>query len=95
MEQSIKNKIYEIVSKTLGYDIDKFSDDMNLIEEVGAGDLDYLEMSYRLEKEFNISVRWDEIFPFNTNIQNSCATIKGLENFVKNKLTKKEKSVII
>ncbi|MBR5137161.1 MAG: acyl carrier protein [Clostridia bacterium] len=54
----MKEKILAIVADKMRIDVDKITDDANLVEDLGANSIDVVEVIMALEEEFN--VQFDE-----------------------------------
>jgi acyl carrier protein len=62
----ILEKIIEIVSNQLGYDEDEINLDSNLVQDLGADNLDLVEIAMALEEEFIIEICDDEFIQIYT-----------------------------
>lgn len=62
----IKNKVKEIVVNQLGVDEAEVTEEANFVNDLGADDLDLVELVMQFEKEFNISIPDDVWEKLNT-----------------------------
>lgn len=63
--QRILATVKEILSEALGLDADEIQPESKLIEDLGAESIDILDISFRLEEEFDVSLptrEWTELF---------------------------------
>lgn len=58
-------KVQEVLIDALGVDDDEVTPEAKLNSELGAESIDYLDISFRLEKEFEIKIGQGEMFPEN------------------------------
>ena len=62
-----RDEIYEKVKETLvdalGVDDDEVTEDAQLMEDLGAESIDFLDIVFRLEKAFDIKIPREELFP--------------------------------
>lgn len=56
-------KIREVLTDALGVDDDEVSLDATLQGDLGAESIDFLDIVFRLEKEFSIKIPKGELFP--------------------------------
>ena len=56
-------KIRDVLSDALGVDEDEVSPDATLQGDLGAESIDFLDIVFRLEKEFSIKIPKGELFP--------------------------------
>ena len=70
-----KEEIYEKVTETmidaLGVDDDEVNADATLIGDLGAESIDFLDIVFRLEKNFGIKIPRGELFPENLTADES------------------------
>lgn len=64
-EQEIFEKIQSLLVDALGVDDDEITPDAKLGPDLGAESIDYLDISFRLEKAFDIKIEQSEMFPDN------------------------------
>lgn len=57
------SKIQLVLSDALGVDEDEVVSDATLQEDLGAESIDFLDIVFRLEKEFSIKIPKGELFP--------------------------------
>lgn len=62
----IKNKVKEIVVNQLEVDEAEVTEEANFVNDLGADDLDLVELVMQFEKEFNISIPDDVWEKLNT-----------------------------
>lgn len=64
-----RNEIFEKVQETLvdalGVDDDEVTEDATLVDDLGAESIDFLDIVFRLEKNFGIKIPRGELFPEN------------------------------
>ncbi len=56
----MKEKILAIVAEKMRIDVDKITDDSNLVEDLGANSIDVVEVIMALEEEFNVQFDEDD-----------------------------------
>ena len=61
--QNTFEKIQEIVADALYVDKEKVTREANLMNDLGAESIDFLDIVFRLEKAFNIKIPREELFP--------------------------------
>ena len=76
-------KVKEVLTTALAVDDDEVTPTARLSEDLGAESIDYLDISFQLEKTFGIKIPKGELFPENlfTNpeyVQNGKMTPKGV-----------------
>ncbi|MDX1681783.1 MAG: phosphopantetheine-binding protein [Phycisphaeraceae bacterium] len=64
-EDEVFSKIQEVLEDALGVDEDEVTRDAKLDEDLGAESIDYLDIVFRLEKEFGVKLEQSELFPDN------------------------------
>lgn len=85
-EDQIFEKVQEALVDALGVDDDEVTPDAKISEDLGAESIDYLDITFRLEKAFDIKIPRGELIPDNllTNpeyVQNGKLTDEGLKEF--------------
>lgn len=61
----IYNKVRETLVDALGVDDDECTPEATLVGDLGAESIDFLDIVFRLEKNFNIKIPRGELFPEN------------------------------
>lgn len=61
-EDEIFEKVQEVLEDALGVDEDEVTPEARLGEDLGAESIDYLDISFRLEKAFGIKIGETEMF---------------------------------
>lgn len=63
-QQEICSRVNGVVVQTLGLDDDEpITAALHLIKDLGAESIDFLDLTFRLEREFGIKISRDELFP--------------------------------
>ena len=63
--EEIFDKVRETLIDALGLDDDEVTQEATLIGDLGAESIDFLDIVFRLEKEFDIKIPRGELFPEN------------------------------
>ena len=61
----IFEKVQETLVDALGVDDDEVTEEATLVDELGAESIDFLDIVFRLEKNFGIKIPRGELFPEN------------------------------
>jgi len=61
--EEIFEKVKAALVDALGVDDDEVTNDATLVGDLGAESIDFLDIFFRLEKAFGISIPRDELFP--------------------------------
>ena len=61
----IFTKVQETLVDALGVDDDEVLEDATLVDDLGAESIDFLDIVFRLEKNFGIKIPRGELFPEN------------------------------
>jgi len=82
-KDEVFNKVKEVLTTALAVDDDEVTPDAKLSEDLGAESIDYLDITFQLEKAFGIKIPKGELIPENmfTNpefVQNGRMTPKGV-----------------
>jgi len=82
-KDEVFNKVKEVLTTALAVDDDEVTPDAKLSEDLGAESIDYLDITFQLEKAFGIKIPKGELIPENmfTNpdfVQNGKMTPKGV-----------------
>jgi len=82
-DQEIISKVRNCVATALGRDEDEVELQHILAKDLEAESIDYLDITFQLEKSFGITVNKDELFPQKifqdeTMVSNGVVTDKGL-----------------
>ncbi|MCA9113698.1 MAG: acyl carrier protein [Planctomycetaceae bacterium] len=81
----IFDKVQETLIDALGVDDDEVTLESTLVGDLGAESIDFLDIVFRLEKNFNIKIPRGELFPENlasadsSFVQDGKVTPSGLE----------------
>ena len=79
--------VKEVLIDALGLDDDEVTSDATLMGDLGAESIDFLDIVFRLEKNFEIKIPREELFPADSLMSNpeyvngGKLTDKGLEEF--------------
>ena len=77
----IFSKVQGVLVDALGVDEDEVTPEASLREDLGAESIDFLDISFRLEKAFGIKIPRGELFPENLDpafVQDNKLTDAGL-----------------
>ena len=97
-------KVKEALMDALGVDDDEVTEEATMVGDLGAESIDFLDIVFKLEKAFGITIPRDELFPDDilTNaefINDGKVTPEGLEKLKKRMpfadLTKFEKNPLV
>src|SRR5690349_24985740 len=82
--EEIEAKVTKVLVDALGVDDDEVTPGAVIRDDLGAESIDFLDIMFRLEKEFGIKIPKGEMMPENlaTNpelVQNGALTQKGLD----------------
>ncbi len=64
-DQEIFEKVQEALVDALGVDDDEVTPEAKISSDLGAESIDYLDITFRLEKAFNIKIPKGELIPDN------------------------------
>ena len=78
------NKVRETLVDALGVDDDEVTPEATLVGDLGAESIDFLDIIFRLEKNFNIKIPRGELFPENlatdeSLVKDGMVTAEGIE----------------
>lgn len=62
-QQEINKRVNDVVAQSLGVEEDAIKATSHLILDLGAESIDFLDITFRLEREFNIKIPREELFP--------------------------------
>ncbi len=68
--EEILEQVQEVLVDALGVDDDEATPDATLMGDLGAESIDFLDIVFRLEKQFNIKIPREELFPAETLMNN-------------------------
>lgn len=79
----IYEKVQSVLEDALGVDEDEVTRESTLVGDLGAESIDFLDIVFRLEKEFGIKINQSELFPDNvltdpTYVQDGKVTDAGM-----------------
>ncbi len=83
-QDEVFEKVKEVLIDALGVDDDEVTADATLTGDLGAESIDFLDIVFRLEKEFDIKIPQGELFPDNVlqnpdYVQDGKVTDQGME----------------
>jgi acyl carrier protein len=62
-QQEINKRVNSVVASALGLEDDEIKATSHLINDLGAESIDFLDITFRLEREFDIKIQREELFP--------------------------------
>ena len=74
----IQAKVAEVLEAALGCDEDEIVSDASLTADLGAESIDFLDIVFNLEKEFDIKIKRGELFPENLAAEGDGLAIDGV-----------------
>ena len=79
----VRAEVGQIITESLAVDAAEVTDDASLIRDLGAESIDYLDITFQLEKVFSIKIPKGELIPENlfSNpefVNNGKVTAKGI-----------------
>lgn len=77
-EQEILAKVRDTLVDALGVDDDEVTPEATLIGDLGAESIDFLDISFRLEKNFAIKIPRGELFPENLSLADQSFVKDGM-----------------
>ena len=63
IDSGVFEKVREALVDALGVDDDEVTEDATMVGDLGAESIDFLDIVFKLEKAFGISIPRDELFP--------------------------------
>ncbi len=57
----VENRVRKVIAESLCVELDEVKPESNLINDLGAESIDFLDIMFRLEKEFNVKIPQREI----------------------------------
>ena len=63
IDTEVFEKVKEALVDALGVDDDEVTEDATMVGDLGAESIDFLDIVFKLEKAFSISIPRDELFP--------------------------------
>lgn len=67
----IFEKVQEVLVEALGLDDDEVTPEATLMGDLGAESIDFLDITFNLEKTFDIKIPREELFPAESVMSNS------------------------
>lgn len=61
--EEVFGKVREALVDALGVDDDEVTEDATMVGDLGAESIDFLDIVFKLEKSFGITIPRDELFP--------------------------------
>jgi acyl carrier protein len=77
MSEDVLEKVRETLVDALGVDDDEVTPEATLIGDLGAESIDFLDISFRLEKAFDIKIPRGDLFPENLANADSGFVVDG------------------
>ena len=74
----ILGKIQEILANALGVDDEEVTPSATLVGDLGAESIDFLDIVFNLEKEFDIKIKRGELFPENLAAEGDGLAVDGV-----------------
>lgn len=62
-QEEIYRRVGEVLTDALGVDEDEITENATLTRDLGAESIDFLDIVFRLEKDFDIKIPKGELFP--------------------------------
>ena len=69
-KDEILEEVQEVLVDALGVDDDEVTPEATLMGDLGAESIDFLDIVFRLEKEFGIKIPREELFPIEQMMNN-------------------------
>ncbi|AQQ10429.1 Acyl carrier protein [Sedimentisphaera cyanobacteriorum] len=66
----IFEKVQEVLAEALGLDDDEVTPQATLMGDLGAESIDFLDITFNLEKAFDIKIPREELFPADSIMEN-------------------------
>ena len=63
VKPEVFSKVQEALVDALGVDDDEVTEDATMVGDLGAESIDFLDIVFKLEKAFEITIPRDELFP--------------------------------
>ena len=63
INEEVFGKVREALVDALGVDDDEVTEEATMVGDLGAESIDFLDIVFKLEKSFGISIPRDELFP--------------------------------
>ncbi len=63
VDSAVFDKVREALVDALGVDDDEVTEEATMVGDLGAESIDFLDIVFKLEKAFSISIPRDELFP--------------------------------
>ena len=87
-KDEVFEKVKDALIDALGVDDDEVTQDATMVGDLGAESIDFLDIVFKLEKSFDISIPRDELFPDDilTNaeyVQDGKVTATGIDQLKK------------
>ena len=76
--EEIYEKVQDTLMDALGVDDDEVTPEATLVGELGAESIDFLDIVFRLEKNFDIKIPKGELFPENLASADSNFAVDGV-----------------
>ena len=76
--EEILGKIQEILANALGVDDEEVTPSATLVGDLGAESIDFLDIVFNLEKEFDIKIKRGELFPENLAAEGDGLAVDGV-----------------
>ena len=67
---NILDEVSDVLVESLGVDKDEININSNIVKDLGAESIDFLDIIFRLEKKFNIKIEQSQLFPDDSVFKN-------------------------
>ena len=61
--EEIAEKVKKVISEAMGINLEDINLNSRLVADLGAESIDFLDITFRLEREFGVKLKTDEMFP--------------------------------
>jgi len=87
-KQEIFPKLVDILCQSLNLEITDVTLHSTLINDLGAESIDFLDIIFRVEREFGIKIQRGDLFPENDNVNIQAFNVEMLQDYIYSRLVK-------